>query len=867
MQIRQNKTKISTITLILVLTIAPILLASPIVTAHDPAWEIPTWTYLIASPDPIGVGQRLLFGILSNTPPPTAGGIYGDRWTFIIDVTLPNGNIESLDPIASDATGNSYAVYFPDQVGTYTFVVRMEEHTVTGLPFNPAIEVQPATASYGDIYLSSTSDSLTITVQEDPVEEWKEAPLPTEYWIRPINSANREWYQLTGNWLRGAATRETAAINQAGQSTQFGYGPAPESAHILWTKQYWAGGIMDSRTGVIGYTTNHYEGLDFQPIVIHGKIYYPTRATGQTKEGYTVVDLYTGETLSLEEGNMPSFGSIYEYNSGNQHGGFPYLWRTSGVTLPDGYVSQSGTQTWEMIDAFTGNTVTKIANVSSGGTAVYGKDGSILRYRLVTTGGIQYLRIMNLDEIPSMYPGTSGTELDQWRPADEEVHDGNLAWALNVTVSPAVSGNIRAVREDEYIIGGNKGTNQEGEPLELGNMWALSLKPGQEGQILWSYTYTPPFDIAPQEAYGSMYRGQVFGPLLAPEDDVFYFTNSLTREIWGYDLETGSLLWGPTDPEPAYQYFGLYVYVYQSKLLTFGYSGFLTAYDIQTGEVLWKYQAEGIGYESPYGNFPIYAVFVADGKVYTVAGEHSPNQPLWRGPNLRCIDVDTGEELWKSMYWGAGAGGGHLTATMTVIADGIIVGLNMYDAQIYAYGKGPSAMSVTAPTTGVPLGSSVMIRGIVTDQSAGTKQQEQAARFPNGVPAIADEYQEDWMEYVYMKQPMPIDAQGVDVSIDVIDANGNSRNIGTATSDMSGFYSLSWMPDIAGKYTVIATFAGSASYYRSYSETAFVVDEAPEATPPPDSTPAPMTDIYLAGSTIAILAGIAFAVLLILRKK
>ena len=33
---------------------------------------------------------------------------------------------------------------------------------------------------------------------------------------------------------------------------------------------------------------------------------------------------------------------------------------------------------------------------------------------------------------------------------------------------------------------------------------------------------------------------------------------------------------------------------------------------------------------------------------------------------------------------------------------------------------------------------------------------------------------------------------------------------------------LSWIPDIAGKYTVTATFTGTNSYYSSYAETAFV---------------------------------------------
>jgi len=48
----------------------------------------------------------------------------------------------------------------------------------------------------------------------------------------------------------------------------------------------------------------------------------------------------------------------------------------------------------------------------------------------------------------------------------------------------------------------------------------------------------------------------------------------------------------------------------------------------------------------------------------------------------------------------------------------------------------------------------------------------------------------EWMEYLYQQQPMPTNATGVPVSIDVIDANGNYRNIGTATSDTTGAFSL-----------------------------------------------------------------------------
>ena len=39
-----------------------------------------------------------------------------------------------------------------------------------------------------------------------------------------------------------------------------------------------------------------------------------------------------------------------------------------------------------MLDGYTGKTIYYIANVTTGGTAVYGKDGSILRYNLVNLG-------------------------------------------------------------------------------------------------------------------------------------------------------------------------------------------------------------------------------------------------------------------------------------------------------------------------------------------------------------------------------------------------------------------------------------------------------------------------------------------------
>ena len=127
------------------------------------------------------------------------------------------------------------------------------------------------------------------------------------------------------------------------------------------------------------------------------------------------------------------------------------------------------------------------------------------------------------------------------------------------------------------------------------------------------------------------------------------------------------------------------------------------------------------------------------------------------------------------------------------------------------------------------------------------------------------------MPYVYMQKPKPTNATGVPVTVDVIDANGNYRSIGTVTSDSSGAFSLQWTPDIPGKYTVIATFAGSESYWPSSSETSFAVDSA-APTPTPTTVPAQSAaDMYfvpaVAGIIVAIIIVGAVLALLMLRKR
>jgi len=852
MKIIKNKTKISAITVVLVLTVSAILVALPTVVAHDPAWEIPTWAYISASSNPVGVNQQTVIVFWPNFYPPTAEGAYGDRWTWNLEVTKPDGSKETMGPFTSDPVGGGWTKYTPDQVGTYTIVARMDEHLITGEPLppsGPSSWLQEEIEYIGDTVLGSSSDPYYLTVQQDPIEAWEETPLPEEYWTLPINSMNREWYRLAGNWLSGAAQ-----VN--GPTSNFAYGKGPESAHIMWATPMWAGGIMDERLGNTGYQTSHYHGLSFRPpIILNGKIYY--NVYSYPRMGWYCLDLYTGEVDYFHnttgpvvgyhapyfddpgsiKGEALAFGQIYDYESPNQHGGFPYLWSTNHPTESN---------TWMMFDAYTGNYICSIANVSARGTAVYGKEGSILRYNIVG----KRLTVWNTSLAIWYEDEWATNEYWMWRPDFNITFDGNNGFSLNVSI-PDVSGRILAVREGEFLIGGTAGTNNPSDPFVQGNLWCLSLEPGKEGTLLWNRTFTPPEGVPSISAILFMKMGIMSMGAVDPEDGVFLFEEQITRKRWGYSLDTMEMLW-ESEPEASMNYYGMSDIIYDGKLYSYGYSGELIAYNITTGEKLWTYTATNVGFESPYGNYPLNLGCVADGKIYLYSDEHSPTQPLWRGSYLRCIDADTGTELWKINHWGA---------TLT-IADGCLVDLNEYDNRIYCYGKGPSATSITIQNDVVPLGDSVIIKGTVTDESPGTKQLEQAGRFPKGVPAVADEYQEDWMEYMYMQQSCPTYYDGVDVKLEVLDPNGKFYEIGTVKSDGAGIFKKMWTPEVEGEYTVIATFEGSKAYYRSYAETVFGVDPAPAPSGPIEPEPTEPAEAPFITTEIAIIAAVVIAAII-----
>ena len=912
-KIQGNKT-LTAIALILILTFSAAMASVSTANAHTPAWTIPTWCYAYVTNSVIGVNQQEIIVYWLNAVPPTALGGYGDRWTFTVEVTKPDGSKETLGPFTSDPVGGGWTGYTPTQVGTYKIVAKFAEHKITGLPVPPSGYFITGGDYINDIFSASNSDPVEVTVQQQPIQGWQESPLPTGYWQVPVTQANRGWSSLVGNWLAGAA-------QNVGPTTRFCYGTGPESAHVLWSTQMWAGGIMDARFGDIGYQTGHYEGTDFvPPIILNGKIYYNVYSL--PREGWYCLDLYTGKTEYFHNTTGPvtgvsagssgsiageslAFGQIYNYASPNQFGGMPYLWSLSSPTDPN---------TWMMFDQVSGNYICSINNVPSwattslgpfaaffgtGSVGVYGKDGSILSYNIVGTTDPTnpfapatapfYLQCWNTSRAIWWKPSWPANEYWEWRPGLNQTYDGNNGYSLNASI-PALQGSIRVVRENQYVIGGTTGKNN-GTYVQQGNLWALNLKPDSNGVItptlLWNITFTPPQTVVVDQAvyFLSFGGGAMAGPIVDPEDGVFLFAEGVTRRWWGYSLATGQQLWGPTASEPQLNFYnqgGMGYDIYQGMLLSTGFGGELIAYNIKTGTVLWTYTATQVGFESPYGNYPMDICSIADGKIYLTSGEHSVSQPMWRG-FLRCVNASNGAELWKILQWGAD-GGASIGGMYVVMSDGYVVGLNQYDSKIYCYGKGPSATTVTATPKVMASGSSVLIEGTVTDQSPGAK----------GTPAISDASMEAWMEYLYEQQAQPTNATGVPVTLTAIDPNGNTQNIGTVISDTLGTYAVAWKPPVPGLYTVLATFAGSKSYGGSLADTHFVVaatvaaapaspqaSATPTAAPTQTVTPSPVVTTtpapapsssgvpttYIIIAVVAVIVVVAAAALALRRRK
>ena len=885
------------IAVFLTLTIAATMIFAPLVNAHTPPRIYAIYARVHIAPNPVGVGQSVIIVGLVNWALP--GALYANDVrlkNYTITITKPDGItfVQKYD-LAPDPGGSAFLLYTPDQVGNYT--VLFEHHGTNGVgtvytwnrTTNPELTAAEA-ANYGNIWLPASA-TATFTVQAEPVGTPLVVPLPTEYWTRPIEGQNWQWQSVSSNWLSGASAGGASISLGVATGTRWQQdGSAPRTPHVMWTKPIEFGGLVGGSTVIDSQT--YYSGFSYEtrfgnPIIISGVLYYrqPLGHQGDGR-GYVAVDLRTGQEIWRRDDIEPDKGQVFDFQSPNQHGTVGgILWDVAGST-------------WRAYDAFTGKGIFNLTAVPNGyevydtrqridfvGATVeeatislpLTRAGDITRYVISynTASDTGWLGLWSVAKSVGLVSPQYGAE--GWRANGNNINS-STAFLWNVTL-PNLNGDsapfIAGIIPGDIMLGASSGVALTYLPRPLQpdpwTMWALNLNEskGPIGQLLWIRNYTAP--------PGNITRMLSMVPL-DPVNRVWIMKDFDTAQMHGYSIDNGDLLWSTkTDPlqmediPPMQQYairegFSAYGIFYVS-----GYGGEIRAYATNNGTLLWAFNDTATTkYNTgiPWGNQPLHASAVADGVVYAFAGEHSPNTPLYKGNRHFAVDAFTGEKIWELFGWSSSGLG---TAIAPVaIADGYLTDLNAYDGQIYSIGKGPSATSVSASPEITVEGSSVLIKGTVTDISAGTTQPEQAARFPNGVAAVSDASMTGWMEYVYMQKPRPSDVTGVEVTLSVLDSNNNFREIGKTTSDSNGFFSFQWKPDITGKFTVYASFVGSEAYWPSQAETAFAVDPASPAPPGEPEQPPSMTDIYILAGVAAIIIAIAVVgalILLVLRKR
>ena len=848
MQMLKNKTLAALIVFVLLSTIAIPLVVLPVANAHSPPWNVPSFAYLVVSPNPVGVGERVSIVMWVDTPmPSTLVGNDIRRHDYTVTITKPDGTTESKHwDVVSDTTGIQNYFYIPDKIGNYT------------VNFDYAGQIYTWSGTFQNDTMMPVSKQASFTVQQEPLPQpVLSYPLPTEYWTRPIEGQNTDWYAISSNWL-GDPFLATGGTTAGGFQSN---GVAPNSAHVMWSVPLQDGGVVGGNSyNPVG--KNYYMGGSYNvrfsnALIMYGRLYYSEQyGNSGTGGAYICRDLSTGEelwrvnTTATGTSIVPSFGYLYAFDDENQHG-----------VLPNGLLIATSGSTWRGYDPRTGVLTTmNVTNIPSG-TSLAGPQGEYLIYTLANIGNTTSPNFRLTQWNSSNTIGyRSGTGVGGWYSGNINASlSSRYDWNVSVTLDPG-SWSINKIAYNNMMLltQGSFGTGPRSTG-EGANVTVVSLKPETRGNVLWKRYYPP----APNNMTRSISGWD-------PENGIFFMCDKETTAFIGFSLTDGSQLWDTGGTGHDLDFFRTAAQAAYGNVYHASYGGTLECYDIKTGNLKWIYGNGGegnstyAGLATAWGVYPYFIDVIADGKIYLSCTEHSPDSPWYKGVKYRCINATDGTEIWTLMGWGTG-----MDATYDVVADGYFVFLNCYDMQVYSVGKGPSALTVEAPKTSIDLGKSLVISGMVTDISAGTKQNVQAARFPNGVPAVSDASQGAWMEYVYMQKPRPADATGVPVTINVVDANGNYREIGTATTT-DGFFTLNWKPDIPGQYTVYASFAGSESYWPSHAMTSFAVDQtAPTPSPNPVTTLPPL-EMYIAAAAAAIIIAIAigFAItILMLRKR
>ena len=811
--------------------------------------------YIAVAPNPIGINQNATVNLWIEPPPrvPTGYtnafvsrnyGFSGVQVTF----TKPDGTNVTFAPVdpsevhagittpgVTEIGGEMYFIYAFDQAGKWsaTFSYPGETFVQPGFP-NDTIYYQPCSAPY-----------FNFTVQTQPVNAgiingYPYSPLPTDYWQSPVNTNNREWSVLNGDWLQSGYNNLSTKYNP--------YSTGPTTAHIVWTKQQILGGLVGGEWGSQSYFGGQ------TPIILDGNVYYNNPA-GNT---FTCLSLTTGQVLYVANGTFthgwnifPKYQVAAQANEGIINNYLLSIPLTSTATLGAAEggansgaqpITKPSTTSWNFYDPMTGALVKTLTNACGNLQAVAITDGNPIIYAT------------------EAYGWNASAALPQ-EFEEESLIKWDFGAVVNNNWQTGVVWNVSLRQPNGMGVGDGRLTITLADYPAAGVVIVKPTNAGQEmegfndvtGQYLWRVNTTW-VDLSNLPGYG---WGGPNGPIIeydGTKESLVAFNVLTGAQMWS--TQVGTYPWGSIP-----SYFG----IMSSDTLFLGrYDGHIYAINMTNGNMEWNFSV-GTTTETVEGTWIFGgSAFAnngnpgagADGKIYMATQTNYRGQPKTRFTQLYCIDATSGQEIWQ-VDGGIAPG---------ALANGYLLGVNDNDGLLYAFNKGLTATTVTATPGTANL---ITIQGTVTDQSPG----QTALGIPEkGTPAISDEYMTPWMNYLFMQDPKPNNATGVPVTVSITDPNHNIIANLNATSDINGVYAISWTPpSITGTYIFTASFAGSNSYYPSRGETGFSVGETttPTTTAVPNANLATTADImtYFIVGVIAMIIAVAIATVLILRKR
>ncbi|MDR0372464.1 MAG: PQQ-binding-like beta-propeller repeat protein [Nitrososphaerota archaeon] len=875
LKIVQAKKSLYTIALLTLLTLSMFAVFTTTLKADD-RYNHTTYIYVAAAPNPQLVGEVVYITYIIANVPPSVYPVDTPRyfwWSGItLTITYPDGSVKNITKLETSYAGAGTYVFTPQEPGNYSVVASYAGETI------------PSGPSAGINYGPSTSPATTFRATDGPseIQSIISYPLPEEYWTFPIEAQNHQWYIYAGGWLAGR-------FAEAGVQNAYNpYTRGPYSSHVMWSRTWTIGGLVGGERSNEQYQFGRWPGGSdqyFSPFISNGIMYvnrpqyYTTSTAATQRAGFEAIDLATNEVLwtQTDYNNSLSYLQRFSFSKSTMATGTTeLLWDTAGTT-------------WRTFDPLTGQLLQTITGVASGGRVTFGPDGELLIYYI--NGASGWLACWNSTYFECAIAQSAGYTYS-WLYDPNSVYivsqgtwNFSLGYMWNITI-PQIRGlgfTAGTLPNDRLICSASIAATDTTEPLN--QLIAFDISPGQykaapynaqglgaiqsttgnqAAKVLWGPNNITVFSD------GGSYAGRVEAAGYTDEGmPVFAIYPHQTLSIDIYSGLTGQKVATTDRFSNAFAIFAgasNNLQIGDGRLFSCGYDGVLSCFNLTTGKLIWEYYVGGAGENTAYGTWPIggsYSYYtITSDVVYIGANEHSPNNPTWLGGKIWAVNSTDGMLLWKidSIQ----------TETQPMAAYGNqLIYLNYYDGKIYNIGRGPSATTVSVPQTQISAGEAVMIMGTVMDMSLGASQTEQAGRFPNGLPCISDANMDEWMNYVYMQKPRPSDLTGVIVTLSVIDVNNNSRVIGTTASDGDGFFSYAWTPDIDGKYTLYATFAGSLSYFPSRAVSAFNVGSAPPTQSSADPTPS-IADQYFIPAIAGIIAAIAIVIILqalVLLKK